>query len=145
MELESPDRLRRQLRADLGRQVDKGRIKHTNEKIPELETIEGGLNELICRNLTFISGARLDFKLQLKHGQRGSLVKQFQFHIKLPDERKVKMVRIHLNVDTSHDPLKTPRCHFHVDDSKAHVPFPTMNPRLILDLICEHIERDFGT
>lgn len=27
---------------------------------------------------------------------------------------------------------------------EAHVPFPIMNPRLILSLFCEHIEPDFG-
>jgi hypothetical protein len=54
------------------------------------------------------------------------------------------MVRIHLNPATLHDPLRVPRCHLHVGDSQAHIPFPIMNPRLILSLICEHIEPDFG-
>jgi hypothetical protein len=55
------------------------------------------------------------------------------------------MVRSHLNEISSHDPLAIPRCHMHIADSEAHVPFPVMNPRLILYLICEHIEPDFGT
>lgn len=38
MLLETPDSVRRQLRAYLSRQVDCGRIKRTNEKIPQLMT-----------------------------------------------------------------------------------------------------------
>lgn len=145
MGLEPPSRLLRQLRADLSRQVDKGRIGRMIEKIPRLDTVEGGLNELTCPRLTFSSGTKLDFKIQLEEHQAGWLVKRYQFHVHLPDERRIKMVRIHLNLDPSHDPLKTPRCHFHIDESKAHIPFPIINPRLILHLICEHIEPDFGT
>src|SRR5207248_9864326 len=32
------------------------------------------------------------------------------------------------------DPLAVPRCHMHIGDSKAPVPFPLMDPRLILHL-----------
>lgn len=71
-------------------------------------------------------------------------MREFEFHIYLPDTRRVKMVRIHLNATASHDPLKVARCHMHIDDGDAHVPFPVLNPRLILHLICEHLEPDFG-
>jgi hypothetical protein len=54
------------------------------------------------------------------------------------------MIRIHLNREGGHDPLNVPQCHFHIGDSKAHVPFPIMSPRLMVHLICEHIEPDLG-
>jgi hypothetical protein len=73
MLLEPPDRLRRQLRAYLSRQVDRGRMKRTDEKIPQLAAIQGGLNELACPKAEFSSGARLEFKIQLEEKQRGWL------------------------------------------------------------------------
>ena len=145
MLLERPDRLGRQLRAYLSRQADHGRMKHTNEKIPAFATIGGGVSELACPQAEFSSGSRLTFKVQAAEEQRGWLVKRFQFHLHLPATRRIRMVRIHLNEISSHDPLAVPRCHMHIADSEAHVPFPIMDPRLILYLICEHIEPDFGT
>jgi hypothetical protein len=142
--LDSPGVLGRQIRNDLHLLVDRRRVKHSNEKIIQIETIGGGLTELTCRQLTFASGARLDFQIQLEEDRRGCHLKRFRFHIHLPNERRIKMVRIHLNHQIAHDPLSIPRCHFHVDDSGAHLPFPAMNPRLILHLICEHVEPDFG-
>jgi len=59
-------------------------------------------------------------------------------------ERQVKMLRIHLNGEPWYDPLTVPRCHLHIGDSRAHIPFPVTNPRLILHLLCEHIEPDLG-
>ena len=49
-----------------------------------------------------------------------------------------------LNAHSWHDPFARPRCHMHIGNSQAHVPFPAMDPRLILYLICEHIEPDVG-
>jgi hypothetical protein len=144
MMLEPPDVLRRQLRTYLSRQVDHGRIEHTDEKIPRLATVEAGLNELTCPDLGFSSGARLQFKIRLAKDRRGWLIKQFRFHIHLSHKRSVKMVRIYLRAEAWHDPLAVPRCHMHIGDSQAHVPFPVMDPRLILHLICEHIAPDFG-
>lgn len=141
MILDAPHSLRRQVREYLRRQVDYRRIKRPDEGIPQLETIPGGINELTCPSVDFLSDARLDFKIQFEENQRGWFVKQFQFHVPAP--RSIRMVRIHLNAATVRDPLAVPRCHMHVD-GKAHVPFPIMNPRLILYLICEHIEPDFG-
>jgi hypothetical protein len=144
--LENPGTLLRQLRTDLHELlVDRGKIQHTNERIVHLETIGGGLSELVCENLKLSSGARLEFRIQLEQDQRGWLLRQFRFHVHLPRQRDIGMVRIHLKPDTWHDPLAVPRCHLHVDNSQAHVPFPIMNPRLILHLICERIEPDFGT
>lgn len=58
------------------------------------------------------------------------------------------MLRIHLNAQQWHDSLRVPRCHFHVargrEPGKARIPFPVMNPLLVLHLICEVIEPDFA-
>ena len=142
--LEPPNILRLQLRAYLSRQVDHGRIRRTDEKIPQLAKVQGGLDELSCPELEFSSGVRLTFNIQLEEHQRGWLVKRFKFHVHLPQPRSIKMVRIHLNAAVMQDPLTAPRCHMHIGDSRAHVPFPVMNPRLILRLICGHIEPDLG-
>lgn len=144
MVLERPDHLVRQMRAYLSRQVDHGRIRRTNEKIPRLATVQDGLNELTCPGLEFLSGARLEFKMRLENDQQRWLMKQFRFHVFLPGARGVRSVRVHLNPGAWHDPLTVPRCHLHIGDSRAHVPFPIIHPRLILHLICEHIEPDFG-
>jgi hypothetical protein len=144
MVLARPDLLGRQMRAYLSRQVDYRRIERTNEKILQLTTVQDRLNELACPELELSSGARLEFKMRLEEDQRGWLLKQFRFHVFLPGARSVQMVRIHLNSEAWYDPLTVPRCHMHIGDSHAHVPFPIMHPRLILHLICKHIEPDFG-
>jgi hypothetical protein len=119
-------------------------MKETYGKVPKLRTTQGGLEELTCPGAEFASGGRLVFDIQLENTQRGWLVKRFRFHVALPPSRNIHMVRIHLNRETLHDPLRIPRYHLHVGDSAAHIPFPIMNPRLILSLICEYIEPDFG-
>jgi len=96
MLLEPPDRLRRQLRAYLSRQVDQGRIRHSDERIPQLSTVPGEINELACPQLEFASGGRLEFNIQIKEEQRGWFVKRFRFHIHLPQSRSINMVRISL-------------------------------------------------
>ena len=144
MLIEPPGMLVRQLRHDLSRLTERRRMKRADEKIPRLETLQDGVTKLVCEEAEFVSGARLSFELQLDHEQRGWRVISFEFHIRLPTERNINMVRIELNSEPSHDPLRVPRCHLHVGDSQAHIPFPIMNPRLILFLICEHIEPDFG-
>lgn len=144
MILDPPHLLGRQLRAYLARQVDRGRIRRPDDRIPQLATVQGGLNELTCSGLEFTSDARLEFRIQLQEDQPGWLVKRFRFHVHLPQRRSINMVRIHLNAEAWHDPLSVPRCHMHVGGSRAHVPFPVTDPRLILHLVCEHIEPDFG-
>ena len=144
MLLEAPHLLRKRLRAYLFRQLDKGRFPRVDEKLPELRTIDRS-NELIYPEIEFSSGARLQFNIQLEQLQRGTLMTQFQFHLQLPDGRSLRRIRIELNPEGSRDPFTVPRCHLHVDNSQAHVPFPIMSPLLILHLICEHIEADFGT
>ncbi|MEK7753768.1 MAG: hypothetical protein AAB654_17735 [Acidobacteriota bacterium] len=72
----------------------------------------------------------------------GAGLKQFQFRVFLPGACSVRKLRIHLNPGDSHRPLTVPRCHMHIGDSRAHVPFPIIHPRLILYLICEHVEKD---
>jgi hypothetical protein len=142
--LEPPDRLQRELRHYLSRQVDYDRMKRTDEKIPQLTQVQGGFNELACPDAEFSSGARLEFRIQLETSQCGWLVKRFRFHVYLAQARSIDMVRIHLNEETPHDPLTVPRCHMHIGNSRAHIPFPIMDPRLILHLICDYLEPDFG-
>ena len=144
MVLERPDLLGKQMRVDLSRQVDYRRIGRTDDKFLQLTTIQGGLDELACPELELLSGTRLEFKMRLEEVQRGWLLKQFRFHVFLPGARGVRRVRVHLNPGDSNAPLAVPRCHMHIGDSRAHVPFPIIHPRLILYLICEHIEPDFG-
>ena len=144
MLIESPALLGRELRQDLLRQFDHGRMKDTHGRVPELATLAGGINELKCEGAEFFSGARLSFELQLNREQRGWRVISFEFHLRLASGRNINMFRIELNSEASRDPVRIPRCHLHVGDSGAHVPFPIMHPRLILSLICEHIEPDFG-
>jgi hypothetical protein len=144
MLIESPGLLVRQLRHDLSRQTERRRMKRAEEKTPLLETLQNGVTKLLCDEAEFSSGARLSFELQLNRGQRGWRIMSFEFHLRLPTERNINMVRIELNSEASGNPLRIPRCHLHVGDSQAHIPFPIMNPRLILSLICEYIEPDFG-
>ena len=145
MLLETPDSVRRQIRAYLSRQVDCGRMKRTNEKIPRLAVIEGGLHQLECPEVQFSSGARLTFDIELESKQAGWLVRRFRFHVSLPRPRNIRTVLFHLNAETAHNPLAVPRCHLHIDNSHPHVPFPMMDPRLMLHMICEHVEPDLGT
>jgi hypothetical protein len=87
----------------------------------------------------------LDFNICMKKQQAGWRITQFKFHLRLPAERKVGMVRVHLNVERARDPLLVPRCHMHIGRGKrAHVPFPIMSPRLILQLVCDVMEPDVG-
>jgi hypothetical protein len=144
MLLEPPDQLQREVRHYLSRQVDYDRMKRTDEKFPQLTQVQGGLNELACPGAEFSSGARLEFCVQLKETQQGWLVKRFRFHVHLAQARSIDMVRIHLNEVTSYDPLAVPRCHMHIGNSRAHIPFPIMDPRLTLHLICDYLEPDFG-
>jgi len=62
-----------------------------------------------------------------KVGQRGWSIQRFRFGLRFAG-RSIKMIRIHLNGAGSHDPLKVPRCHFHIGASGAHIPFPIMVP-----------------
>lgn len=142
--MEPPNLLGRQLRTYLSRQVDHGRMKRTDERIPRLEALEEGVNELACPKAEFSSDARLEFRIQFEATQRGWLMRRFQFHLHLEPGRRINMVRIHLNADASHDPLVVPRCHMHVGNGEPHIPFPIMDPRLILCFICEHLEPDLG-
>ena len=142
--LEPPADLGRALRNYLSRQVDQRRMARTDERIPGVRTLSGGVQELDCNNANFSSGTKLSFKIQLAQEQRGWFVRRFQFHLRLEPGRRIGMLRIHLNVEGSYDPFGVPRCHLHVGDCAAHIPFPIMHPRLILALLCEHIEPDFA-
>ena len=122
MWLEDPGLLLRQLRNDLGRQVDKRRVKRTDDRVVRLEPLPLGLAELVCPIVEFCSGSKLDFRIQLAKQQQGWLVNRFKFHLRF-SERVIKMVRIHLNQTVGHNPVAVPRCHLHVGDSKAHNPF----------------------
>jgi len=142
MLVDHPGTLRLQLRHYLAEQANNGRLKQTYN-VPRLDTHEGGLQELVCEDVEFRSDSRLNFNVEMEREQTGWLVKRFKFHLHLA-RRRINMVRIHLNQEVGHDPLNVPRCHFHIGDSKAHIPFPIMSPRLMLHLICEHIEVDLG-
>ncbi len=145
MTLVQPGLLRKHIRTLLHRQVDRRRLKKPDEGIPRLEAVPGGNNELKRESAEFESGSRLDFDIELEENKQGWLVKRFRFHLHLSPDRAIGMVRIQLNSKSSYDPLAVPRCHLHLGDSEAHVPFPIMNPLLILHLICEHIEPDIGS
>jgi hypothetical protein len=143
MVTDHPGKLRLQLRHYLAEQADRGRLRRTDDRFPRLETREGGLQELVCEEVEFRSDSMLSFNIQIEQKQSGWLVKRFKFRLRLA-ERRISMIQIHLNQEGWHDPLSVPRCHFHIGDSKAHIPFPIMSPRLMLHLLCEHIEPDLG-
>jgi len=143
MWLDHPGKLRRQLRSDLARQVDLKKLKRSDDRVVNLNPGTNSLQELVCPGVEFWSDSKLNFKVELEELQQGWIVKRFQFHLHLSG-RNIQMVRIHLNQRVGRDPLKVPRCHFHIGDSKAHIPFPIMSPRLMVHLICEHIEPDLG-
>ena len=144
MLLEGPHLVRRRLRAYLFRQVDFRRIARPDEGIPQLRAVSGVLEELACSGVEFASGARLEFAIQFEKQPRGWLVTRVRFGVRLPPARTINMIRIHLNLDASRDPLAVPRCHMHIDRSQAHIPFPIMDPLLILHLICEGFEPHIG-
>lgn len=138
-----PGTLRLQLRHYLAEQANRGKLQKTYDATPRLETLSGGVVELSCEGVEFQSDSKLTFKVQMEKKQTGWLVKRFKFHLHFAG-RRITMVRIHLNQEGGHDPLRAPRCHIHIGDSKAHIPFPIMSPRLTVHLICEHIEPDLG-
>jgi hypothetical protein len=138
LELNPPDRLLRELRDYMSRQRDLRRIKPFAPKVVHLMEISDVVQELACAEVEFSSEARLDFNIEMERQQRGWSVSRFRFHLFLPRDRKINMIRIHLNPQSVRDPLRVPRCHFHIGDSRAHVPFPIMPPLLMLDLICRY-------
>jgi len=70
MLIESPALFGRHLRQDLSRQIDSGRMKRTDDRIPQLAAVPGGLNELECPGAEFADGGRLLFDIQLEESQR---------------------------------------------------------------------------
>ena len=143
MMMDHPATVRRQLRHYLAEQTNSGRLKKTYENIPRLDAQSGGVQELVCEEVEFRSDSRLAFRIKMEHEQAGWRVRQFKFHLHRAG-RRINMIRIHLNEEAGREPLKVPRCHFHIGDSQAHIPFPIMNPRLMLYFLCEHIEPDLG-
>jgi hypothetical protein len=140
-----PNLLQKQLRAYLIRQTDHNRMKHrVSEKIPTLKPIGDNKYELACPKITFVSDAQLEFKIEVEKQQTCWLMRQLKFHIFLAPETSINMLRIHLKPTISHDPTEIPRCHMHIGDNRAHIPFPAMDPRLILHFICEHIIPGFN-
>jgi hypothetical protein len=144
MMFDHPSKIRLQLRSDLARQVDLGRLKRSDDRVIQLSPPANDLQQLTCPTVEFFSDSTLAFEILLERLQRGWLMKRFKFDLHLSGRRGIRMIRIHLNEKVGHDPVKVPRCHFHIGDSKAHIPFPIMSPRLIVHLICEHIEPDVG-
>lgn len=139
-----PHHLLRHLRHYLSRQADHNRLGKFRENTISLEMLSQDLQELVCQRLKFVSGSELMFRIELQKQQSGWFVKRFQFHVKLNQPRTIKTVRIHLNAKDMFDALSIPRCHLHLDTSRPHVPFPVLNPRLILHFVCEHLEPDLA-
>jgi len=143
MTFDHPENLLRQLRAYLARQADYHRLKRSAQPL-RLETSAGNVQELVCDEVEFESDSKLTFNIEMVEAQTaGWLVKRFKYQLQLPG-RGIDMVRIHLNQEPGLNALKVPRCHLHLGSSEAHIPFPIMNPLLMVHLICEHIEPDVG-
>ncbi len=144
MYLDDPGKLRRWIRLYLAEQSNRGRLKKTYDGVPRLETHSAGIRELICDEIEFLlSESRLTFNIRMEQLQEGWRVKQFKFHLHLPG-RRIQMIRIHLNQARGRDELNVPRCHLHIGDSQAHIPFPIMSPMLMIHLICENLEPYLG-
>ena len=139
---EHPSNLLRQLRAYLAELADHGKLKKTYEG-PRSFAKENDVVELICEGVEFSSDSVLDFNLHLSPSQMGWRLRDFDFHLAIA-KRRGQHVRIHLTAKGAYDPLRVPRCHIHVDNSEPHIPFPIINPRLTLHLVCEHIEPALG-
>jgi hypothetical protein len=137
-----PSKLLRQLRAYLAELADHGKLKRTYD-LPRSVTRPGDVTEVICDGVEFASDSLLSFSVLLESSQQGWLLTEFEFHLALQG-RRVGHVRIHLTRTGAHDPLRVPRCHIHIDNSDPHIPFPIMNPRLTVHLMCEHIEPEIG-
>jgi len=148
MQLEAAGQLLRELRTYLSRQQDHRWIKGPVDKAIGLRRLEGGVDELDCPSVEFVSESRLEFTIRLEPRPPAWRIRQFRFHLYPPRHRDIGTLRIHLNPQRWHDSLRVPRCHFHVargrESGKAHIPFPVMNPLLMLHLICEVIEPDFA-
>ena len=141
MVLDHPGTLRRQLRHYLAEQANRGTLKKTYDNVPRLVTHDENVHELVCEGVEFWSDSRLSFEIKLERDQRGWLVRQFRFELLLTG-RSINRFSVHLNAAAGYDPLKIPRCHFHVGNTEAHIPFPIMSPRLTLHLLCEYIEAE---
>ena len=76
--IEAPHVLRSQMRAYLATQVDLHRIPRTNEGWIEQRTGTGGIEQLICPKVEFVSEARLEFKVELVSHMHRWLVQRFQ-------------------------------------------------------------------
>ena len=141
MVLDPPNSILREMRFYLSRRVDSRRIENISEKVIVLNVRNHGITALICPEIEFLSGAKLKFEVEMESTQVGWKVKSFEFHLSLP-ESTVKMIQFHMMGKEPINSLDVPRCHLHIGTSKTHLPFPFMDPRLILYLICDHLERD---
>lgn len=77
MWLDHPGTLRRQLRNDLARQVDLGRLKGLDDEIVRLNQLGNELQELVCPAVDFRSDSKLDFKIELEELQQGFRARRF--------------------------------------------------------------------
>src|SRR5208283_1072761 len=96
LDLDPPEFLLRQMRAYLADEVDRRRIRRFVDKAVQLTQQEDGIQELGCTSIEFVSGSSLDFRIRMEKQQTGWRIDQFQFHLRLPTDRKVSMVRVHL-------------------------------------------------
>jgi hypothetical protein len=142
--LEHPGLVLRELRAYMGHRKDSRKIMPFKDDVVRLTTVSGGVQELACPSVEFSSGAWLEFYIKIEPQRRGWLVKEFEFNLFRPRERKINMILIHLNAQSSLNPRRVPRCHLRIGDCPAHIPFPIMPPLLMLDLICTDLEADVG-
>lgn len=143
IEIESPSRLCRELRFYMAELANR-RILKRSDDAPQLKTISDLAQQITCPKAEFTSGATLMFEIELQKDQGNWSVRHCQFDLRLFG-RKVEMASVHLRPEATHEPHRVPRCHLHVRPSHVHIPFPATDPRLILYLMCEHVEPDLGT
>ena len=94
--------------------------------------------------IQFRSGAQLSFGVTVRVRNGRTELLAYRFHLELLPTSGIKFVRIDLNpAGRGHDPLHTPRSHFHAGFPQVHFPWPVMRPLEVLDRIFHVIEPAF--
>jgi hypothetical protein len=141
LKVDHPETLLRQIRHYLAEQSNRRRLKKSYDG-PRLTDHAREIKKIESDEIEFHSDSKLTFSIELHQDRYRWEVKHFEFNLHIPG-RAVDRVRIDLNLNHDADPVRVPRCHFHIGDGDAHIPFPLMSLRLTLHLLCEHIEPDF--
>ena len=95
----------------------------------------GEPEEAPVESLHFTDGAKLGFIITLRETPAGSRLVEATFNLALPPKAGLKFLSIHIEAETSKDPLGKSRSHCHPGFQSIHLPFPIMEPRAILDRI----------